>query len=380
MLQNRSFVHQFKDHYCKLWKRLDPQGTRQEVDKIAEFIEGLRPEFIVSVQSLLFRTVDEAINKALALETAYSIGIELSAYSMIPNYLQGMSGGFVPARTTLFMSKLEEQNKPNNNSNSNNRSNNRDIRTTINVIKLNTSQETTIFRRKPANKLLYQSFKLVDAPLEEEIREFKKKDYKNEYIIVDKLSDDDELVEYWHIFQGYNTSCLIDPKVFTPIDFVEEKHDELELEEINENPQHYLNVSFDNNMTTINSQQYPTEFLEFSKLELLRTNKHWKGPRRCLYKTLSKGEDYSYCKVLHWDLQEYQIAVSINKAQIEVSDKLIEISKGKEILIGNLTKDQQQQLQQLLEENKDLFANEKSELTQTNIFQHAIITEDKKNG
>ena len=190
MLRNRSFVHQFKDHYCsifrkqqwkhqlqnlkqrngetideyvaqitELWKRLDPQGMRQEVDKIAEFIEGLRPEFIVTVQSSLPRTVDEAINKALALETAYSIGMELSAYSMIPNYLQGMSGGFVPARTSmamfqqtlpinlsqhkesmedmidrklaLLMSKLEEQNKPNNNNNnnSNNRSNNRDIRT-----------------------------------------------------------------------------------------------------------------------------------------------------------------------------------------------------------------------------------------------------------
>src|SRR3954467_7387317 len=85
----------------------------------------------------------------------------------------------------------------------------------------------------------------------------------------------------------------IDPKVFTPIDFIEEEYDELELEETHENPQHYLNVSFNDNMTTINSQQYPTEFLEFSKLELLRTNKYWKGPGRCLCKTLSKGEDCS---------------------------------------------------------------------------------------
>ncbi|CAG8658843.1 10633_t:CDS:1, partial [Funneliformis mosseae] len=42
-----------------------------------------------------------------------------------------------------------------------------------------------------------------------EIREFKKKDYENKYIIVNKLPDDDELVEYWHIFQEYNTSCLV---------------------------------------------------------------------------------------------------------------------------------------------------------------------------
>ncbi|CAG8664245.1 15570_t:CDS:1 [Funneliformis mosseae] len=106
----------------------------------------------------------------------------------------------------------------------------------------------------------------------------------------------------------------INPKVFTPINFVEKEYDKLELEEIYENLQHYLNLSFNNNMITINSQQYSTEFLEFSKLELLRTNKHWKGLRRCLCKILLKGEDYSCYKILHQDLQEYQIAISINKA------------------------------------------------------------------
>ncbi|CAG8618214.1 4450_t:CDS:2 [Funneliformis caledonium] len=158
----------------------------------------------------------------------------------------------------------------------------------------------------------------------------------------------------YNILLGNNWITIqakIDPKVFTPIDFVEEKYDELELEEIYENPQYYLNVSFNNNMTTINSQQYLTEFLKFSKLELLKTNKYWKGLERCL-------------------------SVSINKAQIKANDKLIEISKGKETPIRKLTKDQQQQLQQLLEENKDLFANEKSELTQTNISQYEIITEN----
>jgi len=32
-------------------------------------------------------TVEEAIDKALALETAYSIGMDLSAYSLIPGYV-----------------------------------------------------------------------------------------------------------------------------------------------------------------------------------------------------------------------------------------------------------------------------------------------------
>ncbi|CAG8680804.1 3694_t:CDS:2 [Funneliformis caledonium] len=71
---------------------------------------------------------------------------------------------------------------------------------------------------------------------------------------------------------GYN----IDLKAFTLIDFIEKEYDKLELEELYKNPQHYLNVSFNNNMTTINSQQYSTEFLEFSKLELLKTDKNCK--------------------------------------------------------------------------------------------------------
>ncbi|CAG8656906.1 13521_t:CDS:1 [Funneliformis caledonium] len=97
----------------------------------------------------------------------------------------------------------------------------------------------------------------------------------------------------------------IDPKVFTPIDFVKKEYNKLELEEIYKNPQHYLNVFFNNNMTTINSQQYLTEFSEFSKLELLRTDKHWKGPEKCLYKILSKEEDCLYYNVLYQNLQEY---------------------------------------------------------------------------
>jgi hypothetical protein len=47
------------------------------------------------------KNIDDAVNKALALETAYSIGMELSAYSLLPDYLRNLHGGFVPARTNL---------------------------------------------------------------------------------------------------------------------------------------------------------------------------------------------------------------------------------------------------------------------------------------
>ncbi|CAI2192673.1 7810_t:CDS:2, partial [Funneliformis geosporum] len=74
------------------------------------------------------------------------------------------------------------------------------------------------------------------------------------------------------------------------------------------------------------------------------------------------NEKYSFCQKLYEDLEDYRVA----KAQIEEDDELIEITKGKDTSIRSLTNIQRMQLQQLLTKNKDLFANNKSELTQTN--------------
>ncbi|EXX60232.1 hypothetical protein RirG_181820 [Rhizophagus irregularis DAOM 197198w] len=87
----------------ELWKRVDPTDRRMELDKIHEFIESLRPEFVVPVQSAMPQTVEKAMEKAQALETAFSMGIDLSVYSMMPGYLQNMNGGMIPARTNLAM-------------------------------------------------------------------------------------------------------------------------------------------------------------------------------------------------------------------------------------------------------------------------------------
>ena len=164
----------------------------------------------------------------------------------------------------------------------------------------------------------------------------------------------------------------MNPVIFTPIDFLEEEYDELELEESEGEPQHYLNVSLEENIATINHQQYPTEFLEFSNLEFLRTDKHWKGPGRCLCKVLQNNEKCLFCRKLQEDLNDYHVA----KAQIEEDDEVMKISTGKETTIGSLSNNQRIQLQDLLTRNNDLFATDKSELTQTNIAQHSIITED----
>src|SRR5277367_877665 len=87
----------------ELLKRIDPTNRRTELDRIHEFMEGLRPEFIVPVQSAMPDTVEEAFDKARAVETAFSIGMDLSAYSMLPGYLTNMNGGMIPAQANLAM-------------------------------------------------------------------------------------------------------------------------------------------------------------------------------------------------------------------------------------------------------------------------------------
>ncbi|GES85289.1 KRAB-A domain-containing protein [Rhizophagus clarus] len=82
----------------ELWKRIDPKRKRTELDRISEYVEGLRPEFIVPVQSAMPQTVKKTINKAKATETAFSMETDLSAYSLTPGYLPNLYGAAIPAQ------------------------------------------------------------------------------------------------------------------------------------------------------------------------------------------------------------------------------------------------------------------------------------------
>ena len=72
----------------ELWKRIDPTRQRTELDRISEYIEGLRPEFIVPVQSTMPQTVAEAINKAKATETAFSMELIFLLTQLIQDIYQ----------------------------------------------------------------------------------------------------------------------------------------------------------------------------------------------------------------------------------------------------------------------------------------------------
>ncbi|GES86660.1 hypothetical protein RCL_jg20600.t1 [Rhizophagus clarus] len=67
----------------ELWKRVDPQDRKTELDKIHEFIEGAR-----------------------VLETTLFLNIELSAYLLIPDYLQNINGEMISAKSNMAMFQL----------------------------------------------------------------------------------------------------------------------------------------------------------------------------------------------------------------------------------------------------------------------------------
>jgi hypothetical protein len=96
-------VEEYAAAISELWKRIDPLNRRTELDRIHEFMEGLRAEFIVPVQSAMPGSVEEAFDKARAVETAFSIGMELSTYFMLSGYLTNMNGGMMPAQANLAM-------------------------------------------------------------------------------------------------------------------------------------------------------------------------------------------------------------------------------------------------------------------------------------
>ena len=68
------------------WRRVDHTRAYPEEDRLNQFINGLRSEFIIQVRSAMPNTEEEAINIAKAIEVAYSGANDLSAYSLLPDY------------------------------------------------------------------------------------------------------------------------------------------------------------------------------------------------------------------------------------------------------------------------------------------------------
>ncbi|GBC52188.2 terminal uridylyltransferase 4 isoform X3 [Rhizophagus irregularis DAOM 181602=DAOM 197198] len=89
-----------------------------ELDKIHEFIKGLRPEFVVPVQSAMPQIVEEAMEKTQALETAFSMGMNLSIVE------RKISEGITAALSQMYTETKPTNPTPNNNNNNNQNKNN----------------------------------------------------------------------------------------------------------------------------------------------------------------------------------------------------------------------------------------------------------------
>jgi hypothetical protein len=121
-----------------LYLRVDPDSIYPGEDRMRQFINGLRDELREPVEMALPNDMDEAVNRALAAESAFSKNSTLSGYSLRRNYmgaednelkdikaaLTQLSEGFQQLATT------QGNNNRRYNNNSNNRGNNqRETRT-----------------------------------------------------------------------------------------------------------------------------------------------------------------------------------------------------------------------------------------------------------
>ena len=75
-------VDEYEDAIIQLYQRIDPDLAYPMEDRTRQFIIGLRDEIREQVEIACPDTMEEAINKARAVEAAYSKNSTLSAYSL----------------------------------------------------------------------------------------------------------------------------------------------------------------------------------------------------------------------------------------------------------------------------------------------------------
>ena len=128
-------VDEYEDAIIQLYQRVDPNLRYPMEDRTRQFIIGLRDEIREQVEIACPNTMEEAINKARAVEAAYSKNSTLSSYSLchttqgneelsdIKAVLTQLTQGFQQLVTN------QSNNRRNYNNNNNNSNNRRETRT-----------------------------------------------------------------------------------------------------------------------------------------------------------------------------------------------------------------------------------------------------------
>src|SRR3984957_7233593 len=162
----------------------------------------------------------------------------------------------------------------------------------------------------------------------------------------------------------------LDPTKYTVIDPTEE----LELEDqVNEEIASYYKAEMREEEFHIEDRKYSKDFVKVLKqqYQVQKIPFSGAGPGNCLCQYL-KGEEK--CKECLQIEEDWKIFNVIQEEKNSIS-RFISVGKDKIIPIGQISDQQKNQLQQLLQKNADLFATSLQELRQTNVGEHMIITE-----
>jgi len=94
-----------------LYLKLDPNYNTPEDEKIEQFLQGLRPEFLTAVAAAAPRDLEEAIDRARAVEAVLSKDSVLSGYSLSKTYLNQHDEETERERTPNMQQLIKESNE-----------------------------------------------------------------------------------------------------------------------------------------------------------------------------------------------------------------------------------------------------------------------------
>jgi hypothetical protein len=83
----RQSVEDYAADIESLYLKLDPDYNTPEDEKIEQFLQGLRPEFHTAIAAAVPRDLEEAVDRARAVEAVLSKDSTLSGYSLSKAYL-----------------------------------------------------------------------------------------------------------------------------------------------------------------------------------------------------------------------------------------------------------------------------------------------------
>ena len=106
----------------------------------------------------------------------------------------------------------------------------------------------------------------------------------------------------------------------------------MESDEEDDSPTRYYTAQVNNNIISVEDRNYPEGLMDYYSITYQQRGQSdlTRGPGKCLYQKLEKGDNCDLCCQLEMDWRIYQV----------VEEQKGKIGKGKIVELGNLKKDQ----------------------------------------